>query len=357
MVQTYKRKTGRASWDEEMMKLAILSVQKNELSIRKAAQAFEVPKDALHRRLKKQIKSVSEESQHEKALGAFKTVLSRQEEDELVDYIKCMDSKFYGLTINDLRCIVFDFVSKKKIKNPFNSEKGMADRDFVAGFLKRHPDLSLCKPEAIALNRVFGISKESISLYFQNLKEILDTENIEPSRIYNCDESGLTCVHKPVKVLSTKGKHVVSSATSGERGRTTTVLLAVSATGHYVPPMLIFRRKRMKPELLDRTPVGTIGGCSDSGWIDKDLFFKFIQHFVKETNCSLERKVLLILDGHQSHTKDIELIDFARSKGLLLLSLPPHASHKLQPLDRSFFKPLKSAFNAAFFFFFFYTFH
>ena len=49
MVQTYKRKTDRASWDEEMMKLAILSVQKNELSIRKAAQAFEVPKDALHR--------------------------------------------------------------------------------------------------------------------------------------------------------------------------------------------------------------------------------------------------------------------------------------------------------------------
>ena len=52
-----------------------------------------------------------------------------------MDYIKCMDSKFYGLTINDLRCIVFDFVSKKKIKNPFNSEKGTADRDFVAGFL------------------------------------------------------------------------------------------------------------------------------------------------------------------------------------------------------------------------------
>ena len=72
------------------------------------------------------------------------------------------------------------------------------------------------------------------------------------------------------------------------------------------------------------------------GWIDKNLFFKFIQHFVNTTNCSVERKVLLILDGHASHTKNIDLIDFARSKGLLLLSLPPHTSHKLQPLDRSF---------------------
>ena len=109
------------------------------------------------------------------------------------------------------------------------------------------------------------MNRASIDLYFNNLKQILDSENVEASRIYNCDESGLTCVNKPVKVLSTKGKHVVSSATSGERGRTTTVLVAVSATGHYVPHMLIFKRKRMNSELLDHAPVATIGGCSDSG--------------------------------------------------------------------------------------------
>ena len=33
--------------------------------------------------------------------------------------------------------------------------------------------------------------------------------------------------------------------------------------------------------------------------------------------------------------------------GVVMVSLSPHTSHKLQPLDRSFFKPLKSAFNAA----------
>ena len=68
----------------------------------------------------------------------------------------------------------------------------MAGRDFVAGFLKRHPDLSLRKPGAIALNRVFGMNKGSIELYFNNLQQILASENLEPSRIYNCDESGLT---------------------------------------------------------------------------------------------------------------------------------------------------------------------
>ena len=64
-------------------------------------------------------------------------------------------------------------------------------------------------------------------------------------------ESGLTCVHKPVKVLAPKGKRTVSSTTSGERGQTTTIVVACSASGVYVPPMMIFKRKRNKPELVD----------------------------------------------------------------------------------------------------------
>ena len=55
----------------------------------------------------------------------------------------------------------------------------------------------------------------------------------------------------------------------------------------------------------------------------------------------------MILDGHKTHTKNLTTIDYARDNGVVILSLPPHTSHKLQPLDRSFFKPLKSAFNAA----------
>ena len=57
--------------------------------------------------------------------------------------------------------------------------------------------------------------------------------------------------------------------------------------------------------------------------------------------------VLLILDGHTTHTKSLATIDYARENGIVILSLPPHTSHKLQPLNRSFFKPLKAAYNSA----------
>ena len=53
------------------------------------------------------------------------------------------------------------------------------------------------------------------------------------------------------------------------------------------------------------------------------------------------------MDDHKTHTKNLDLINLTRDSWLILLSLPPPTSHKLQPLYQTFFKPLKSAFNVA----------
>ena len=115
----------------------------------------------------------------------------------------------------------------------------------------------------------------------------------------------------------------------------TTIVTCCSASGIYVPPMMIYKRKRMKPELIDHAPAGTIGDCSDSGWIDSDLFMTFMEHFTNHIKPSKTNPVLLILVGHKRHTKNLELIDFARDHGIEILSLPPHTSHKLQPISLS----------------------
>ena len=151
-------------------------------------------------------------------------------------------------------------------------------------------------------------------MFLENLDSVLQQYLFEPYQIYNCDETGLTCVRKPSKVI-------VSSATSGEKGVTATVLCAVSAAGHYVPPLMIFKRKRVKPKITDNAPVGTIQGYSENGWVNTELFIKHINHFVKFVIFSEERKVLLIFDGHKTHTKSLELIDYARDTGVVLISL------------------------------------
>eukprot|EP00794_Sanderia_malayensis_P011476 gene11476-12672_t len=147
---------------------------------------------------------------------------------------------------------------------------------------------SLRKPEAIALNRVIGLNKTSVQNNFKNLQELLDTHNFDPHQIINCDETEITCVNKPVKVIALKGNRVVASVTSGERGQTTTIICAISATDAFAPPLMIFKRKRVHPELIERAPPGTIGGVSDSGWVDTDLFLKFLKHFATVENADLK---------------------------------------------------------------------
>lgn len=78
-----------------------------------------------------------------------------------------------------------------------------------------------------------------------------------------------------------------------------------------------------------------------SGWIQTNLFTQWFRHFIDHTNPTKEKPVLLLLDGHYSHIQNIDLIDLAREHHVTIVSLPPHCSHKLQPLDRTFMSPLK----------------
>ena len=52
----------------------------------------------------------------------------------------------------------------------------------------------------------------------------------------------------------------------------------------------------------------------------------------------------MILDGHGSH-ETLGIIERAIAENIVMISLPPHCTHALQPLDRTVFGPLKSAYN------------
>ena len=66
--------------------------------------------------------------------------------------------------------------------------------------------------------------------------------------------------------------------------------------------------------------------------------------FLKQ--CGEERPQLLICDSHNSH-EALNLLETARVNDIHILALPPHTTHKLQPLDKSVFGPLSSYFNEA----------
>jgi len=73
-----------------------------------------------------------------------------------------------------------------------------------------------------------------------------------------------------------------------------------------------------------------------------EMFVRWLHHFLKHSGASLNNEALLILDGHATHTRNLEVIDMARAHGVTMLCLPPHCSHKMQPLDVGFMKPLST---------------
>ncbi|XP_031333879.1 uncharacterized protein LOC116163888 [Photinus pyralis] len=158
------------------------------------------------------------------------------------------------------------------------------------------------------------------------------------------ETSIMTVPNKVPKVISKKGKKTVGKIVSSERGQLTTAVCCVSAVGHYVPPTLIFSRKRKKDELLNGTPTGTKVLVSDSGFINTDLFFEWIQHFQEYVKSTAVDPVLLLMDNHSSHIS-LQCISYCREHSIVLLSIPPHCSHRLQPLDVGFYGPLKTAYS------------
>ncbi|XP_041983249.1 uncharacterized protein LOC121736227 [Aricia agestis] len=121
-------------------------------------------------------------------------------------------------------------------------------------------------------------------------------------------------------------------------------MCAMNAAGGFIPPMFIFPRKRLNPLLEKDGPAGALYKCSDNGWINEQLFIEWLSHFKHHAKPSAEEPILLILDNHASHIS-LPVYEFCKLNHIHMLSLPPHTSHKMQPLDVSFYGPLKAAYK------------
>ncbi|KAJ8882261.1 hypothetical protein PR048_018749 [Dryococelus australis] len=55
----------------------------------------------------------------------------------------------------------------------------------------------------------------------------------------------------------------------------------------------------------------------------------------KERGKTGKKTNLLVLDGHSTHFSDLDILQFAVDNNITMISIPPHTSHYIQPLDRS----------------------
>ncbi|KAF2890103.1 hypothetical protein ILUMI_16070, partial [Ignelater luminosus] len=63
-------------------------------------------------------------------------------------------------------------------------------------------------------------------------------------------------------------------------------------------------------------------------------FLKFMQHFAKHAKPNPSSPILVLLDNHESHIS-VDILNYCKEVGIVLLTFPPHCSIKLQALDLS----------------------
>ena len=146
---------------------------------------------------------------------------------------------------------------------------------------------------------------------------------------------------KQPEILALKGKRQIGALTAAERGCLVTVVVCMSASGIFVPPLIIFPWKNAGHLFTRGAPPGTIFKYQPSSWINCEIFMEWFEHFVSVTKLSASDPLLLIVDGHSSHTRNLHLIVKARECHVAIICFPPHSTHKLQPSDKTFLAPLK----------------
>ena len=153
-----------------------------------------------------------------------------------------------------------------------------------------------------------------------------------------------------VAVQQLKSKKLLGASQDGSR-EFISLLAGICADGTALPPALIYEGKSGDLqdtwlEDYDSSVDEAYFATSAKGWTNEDLRVSWLEKiFVPKTaeKASLGWQ-LLIVDGHSSHV-NMRFIDICDKHRIILAILPPHSTHRLQPLDLRIFSPLSTAYS------------
>lgn len=182
MPRTYKRTAGSRKYrdySDANLKECLKAVKSGSMTQEKAAEKYNVSRRTINYKLK---------GKHSMKPGK-PPIFSLE---EAAQFFKCavqMSDFGFPITEEDLHNIVKDYVTKiGRIVKDFK-EGNYPGTDWVKGFLKRHPELSVRIVANIKKARA-NADETMLRDYVDNLTKTM--ENVPPENVYNFDETNLT---------------------------------------------------------------------------------------------------------------------------------------------------------------------
>ena len=180
-----------------------------------------------------------------------------------------------------------------------------------------------------------GTNPTVIGSWFALLDKIKKTAGITSlDQIWSGDKMGVQNVPEEVKVLWLK--NICSfQQVSVEQGETSTILSFISSAENVVPPMVLHKSVRVQDTWKLKAPGNIKIAATPKGYITKSHFHEYGLHFVKYLKKMglVDKKHLLIMDGHKSYLYNLPFYEAMKANNIEVLTIRPHISHVLQPLD------------------------
>lgn len=275
-----------------------------------------------------------------------RTLLTKQQEQKLEDHVINCALRGFPKTIRDIQRDAMHILKAFPSSHIYKLKDGVPGRRWARGFMKRHPKLSSRKCEAIskANSKVCTENLRSWHKYIYDYLKSIRLEHLlnDPSIIANSDESGMPLTEKDSKRIGLKSLKTRYNIQLGNSKENMSVLFTGLADGTLLKPFVVFKGERLSPQMVSKLPHGIDFVITKSGWMEHDAFMEFVvQSFVPQMK-QLKRKppYLLFIDGHRSHIS-LEISSACEDNGVILITLYPNATHIIQPLDVSLFRPFK----------------
>ena len=328
----------RTNWslpeNQHRLEHALRLVQRG-MSINQASQQAEVPFSVLRPR----VNGVLTVQSHVGRMKALPSAVEKQ----LVDFVLDMADRGFGKDVNEICQIARRLSGDPSFK---------ATTQWWKRLKKRFPVLRRRRTQGFERLRASAMNAGLIKHYFLMLEsafakvaELSGGMQLTADCIYNMDEIGFLMNAVKAYIVTRKGtKHVASISNSCRV--TTSLAVAVSASGFVVPPFFIVKGQRTPSDYLASAPVHSAMAMAKKGMMTETVFEQWVRHFILRMEKRDERHwCLLLLDGHHSHTMNPEVLKLLYDNRIYVVSLPSHTTAALQLLDVAVFGPLKRAFK------------
>jgi hypothetical protein len=211
-----------------------------------------------------------------------------------------------------------------------NGGSGYIGPNWLPRYIQRWPKLQTKLGRGIDALRTQNLTKEKISAWYGQLKNILDLKNIKPANIWNFDETGTAL--SPLSNSRVVGTSATRSTYMAQpRNREwCTAIEAISAMGQVLQPLLIFKGKSVQKQwfIASETPDWKYT-ASPNAYTSTEIGLSWLRDiFIPQSGQNLQPGEwrLLILDGAKSYTTD-EFMALCYQNQIFCFYLIAHASH------------------------------